>query len=425
MYRLFERQRFDPAGLRAVVRRTLLEQLPPKAPLVAVIDDTMLRRCGRKVAEAHWCRDSQGPHFTHQIAWGQTVIELCAILPQDPAKAGGSARAVPLRIELQRAAPKPSRKAGEQAMQQWREQRRLRAMPRLGAEMVEQLRTELDESGEHDRQLIVAFDGGYTNKSLFAKIPERTVLVGRMRKDAKLYAPPLTQPRGAGRRRLYGERLPTPQEVLKDPATKWKKIRLFAFGKMRTFHYAIIDRCRWKSAPGRDLRVIVIRPLSRRPHERGRRLHFAHPGYLVCSDPRAAIRPVLQAYIHRWEIEVCFREQKTNLGMGQAQTRTQPATSAVLQYQAFAHAMLLLATHRAQPTPPPLPKWRQQQDTPTRTTMNQMQSILRDDLWYESLQAAGNSARKIKTTSPPPTPPKTNPPKFRNTAQNAAIYAFQ
>jgi len=49
-YRLFSAQRFDPDRLFATVRRGLLAELSPSAPLVVAMDDTLVRRGGRKAA---------------------------------------------------------------------------------------------------------------------------------------------------------------------------------------------------------------------------------------------------------------------------------------------------------------------------------------------------------------------------------------
>jgi len=70
----------------------------------------------------------------------------------------------------------------------------------------------LDDQGYKDKELVVGVDGSYTNKEVLKNLPQRTTLVGRTRKDTKLYALPGPQS-GAGRKRVYGERLPTPEEI--------------------------------------------------------------------------------------------------------------------------------------------------------------------------------------------------------------------
>ncbi|MCH8541897.1 MAG: hypothetical protein LAT58_14175, partial [Opitutales bacterium] len=51
----------------------------------------------------------------------------------------------------------------------------------------------------------------------------------------------------------------------------------------------------------------------------GRR--YTQPAYLICTDPELPIEELLQQYIWRWDIEVNHRDEKTILGVGQAQVR--------------------------------------------------------------------------------------------------------
>jgi hypothetical protein len=414
---MFERERFDADKLFATPRRAVVRSLSPRAPLVAVMDDTLIPKRGKKVAATAWHHDSQGPPFKHQIVWSQRVLQISAMLPsKSPATQG--ARAVPIDLQLQPAVRKPRKPNAEQEAL-WREEKRRCAAPALGARRIHHLRSRLDGDGEKKRLLVVAFDGGYTNKALFRDVPARTTLVGRVRKDATLYAPPVQQPKGRGRRRIYGEELPKPEALLRDKSVPWKDTRLFAAGKMRTFQYKTVERCRWKGAGGRDLRLVVVRPLPVTPRYKGRRLFFAHPGYLLCSDPKLPIKTILQAYVWRWEIEVGFREQKTQLGLGEAQVRTLPAVKSVLSFQACIYALLLLAAHRSDLQTPPRPKWQRPADCSKRITLGQMIGVMRTELWGQALGVANKRDFDEKT------PPAAKSPKITDTLETAVIYAVR
>ena len=54
----------------------------------------------------------------------------------------------------------------------------------------------------------------------------------------------------------------------------------------------------------------------------GGRLLYRQPAYLICTDSRMALAEFLQQFLWRWDIEVNFRDEKTLLGVGQAQVRT-------------------------------------------------------------------------------------------------------
>lgn len=416
-YRLFEHERFDAGRLFSVARRAVTEALPEKeTPYVVIADDTLVRKKGRKVANTAWYHDPLGPPFQHQIAWGQKVLELSAILPSRQGSEQ-AARAVPIDLVMRTVPVKP-KKPTEEMLKAYKEELKAAALPQICAERFAAVREALDKDGEKERLLIGAFDGGYTNKALFKNIPERTIFVGRIRKDAVLYAPPEEQPPGRGRRRFYGEALPKPVELLKDNTIPWQETSVFAAGRERVFQYKTIERCRWRGAGARDLRLIVVRPLC--PiHEPGRRLFFAHPGYLLVSESDTALKTVLQAYIWRWEIEVGFQEQKSQLGLGEAQTRTKAACKAVLQFQAYIYALTLLAAHRADIQAPPRPKWQKPQDERERITFRQMISLMRRDLWGRALGLPN------KTDFIPKPPPATKSPKIQNALDFAVFQAMR
>jgi len=58
---------------------------------------------------------------------------------------------------------------------------------------------------------------------------------------------------------------------------------------------------------------------------------------------------LLQSYLWRWEIELNFRDEKTVLGVGEAQLRTKAAVEAVPAFIAASYAFLpLIGTVRSQ-----------------------------------------------------------------------------
>ena len=224
----------------------------------------------------------------------------------------------------------------------------------------------------------------------FGRFPERTSLIGRIRKDAKLYAPPGAEesPSGRGRPRLYGQPLSTPEEVRSDEGTlwqRWQSVEAYAAGKVHSFHVKSVGPVRWKGAGGRDLRLVVIRPLSYRP-SMGNRLLYRQPAYLVCTDPCLALEQVLQFYLWRWEVEVAFREEKTLIGLGEAQVRTAQAAVQVPVFVASVYAYLHLAALRAGIRAPvlPRPKW-QRPKQGERCTTGQLLSLFRTELWGRAL----------------------------------------
>jgi hypothetical protein len=75
----------------------------------------------------------------------------------------------------------------------------------------------------------------------------------------------------------------------------------------------------WRTAGVEQiLQLIVIAPLAYRLRK-GSKLLYRHPAFLICTDSALDPRQIIEAYFQRWDIEVNFRDQKTLLGVGQAQ----------------------------------------------------------------------------------------------------------
>ena len=84
-YRLFERERLDPQALWRVPLNGVLETLPPASPVVALLDDTLIRKRGHRVAGTSWRRDPLGPHFADNFIWASRFLQISLALPEHPA----------------------------------------------------------------------------------------------------------------------------------------------------------------------------------------------------------------------------------------------------------------------------------------------------------------------------------------------------
>jgi hypothetical protein len=320
---------------------------------------------------------------------GQRVLQLAATLPEGdfPSRA----RTIPIGFGHCPTARKPKKNASKQQWRQYEQKRQQFNISHQGAQRVNQLREKMDqEPGGQDRRLWVTVDGRFTNRRLLKNLPERTVLIGRLRKDASLYHLPEEVPKkGAGRKRVYGLPAPTPEQLRQDPSTPWQKITLWAAGKDHDFKIKTLAPLRWRAAGARfDLRLIVIAPLGYRLRQ-GAKLLYRQPAYLICTNPSLPLAKVLQAYIWRWEIEVNFRDEKTLLHVGQAQVTNERSVQNEPAFCVAAYGLLLLAAHRAYgpnqlPGTLPPPKWRRK-DENSRPTTQELINLLRAELWGEAL----------------------------------------
>ncbi len=133
-----------------------------------------------------------------------------------------------------------------------------------GAERVVALRAALDSDGQDNRRVVVSADGSYTNTAMMATLPDRTTFIGRLRKDAKLYALPEPNP-GRGRRRIHGHAMPTPEQIRQGDTVPWRQVQVYLAGQRITVECKEVGPLRWRATRGRDLRLVIIRPLAYRP----------------------------------------------------------------------------------------------------------------------------------------------------------------
>lgn len=379
-YRLYSEQRLDPAALLDVVRNEALRQIEKSAPLVVGIDDTLLRKRSRRIPGVSYRRDPLGPPFNCNFILAQRFLQLSLALPQSD----GGARMLPIDFHHAPTPQKPAAKAAEQSWSDYRQAQQKMKLTQVAVERIHRLREQVPV----DRPLQIVGDGGYTNRTLFRNLPEKVTFIGRLRKDAQLYFPPESQPL-KGRKRRYGKAAPTPEALRQDGSLPWKTVQAFACGKTHHFKVKTLSPIRARIDGGqRDLLLLIIAPLGYRP-KRGSRLLYRQPAYLLCTDVQLALEKLLQAYLWRWEIEVNFRDQKTLLGIGQAQVRNAQSVHSVPQLQVAAYALLLLASRKAFgsngiPDALPQPKWRKAKP-PSRAATAQLLNQLRYELWSSQL----------------------------------------
>jgi hypothetical protein len=410
-YRIFERGRMDKEALFAPIREAVLEGLGGDAPLVAMMDDTLIRKRGRKVHGAGWKRDPLGPPFHTNFVWGQRFLQLSAALPDKGCP--GRARGIPIDFIHAPSAAKPKKNAPPEA---WEDYRRKQGEAKMTAVAAERLKALPAQAG--GRRVVAAVDGGFTNKGVFRGVPEGMALVGRLRKDAKLFAVPEDEklPR-KGRRSMYGERLPTPEEVRRDGSVPWAKVEAFAAGARQQFEVKAMPAVRWEGTGGQTAQAVIVRPLAYRPRK-GAHLLYRQPAYLICTDPGMPLGELLQAYLWRWEAELNFRDEKTVLGAGEAQVRGPASVEAVPAFIVAAYAFLLLAGEQEGAAGSlPRPKWQRPKEN-ERVSTQQMQGQFRAELW-----SLGAGAIKTGFASGP----RETRSRFysENSLRSAVCYAFK
>ncbi len=362
-YFLHSRAPWEPPALFAPLLKQALAFCPGRLVGVAV-DDTRLRKTGRSIPQAAWHRDPMSPPFHTNLLLGLRFLQASLLLPLH--RSGSfSARAIPIRFEEVSVVKKPGKRASEEAWKQYKQDRkRFNLSQRFVASMA-QLRSALDEAGGPQKILAIAGDGSFCNRTVLATIPERTVLIARTRKDAKLCFAA-----AAGGRRIYAEQKFTPEQVRQDETIPWQTTKIFYGGKRRKVRYKELSQVLWQSgARTRPLRLFVVAPTPYRKRKSSR-LYYRQPAYLLSTDLASSARQLLQIYFDRWQIEVNHREEKDTLGIGQAQlwnpnsVPKQPAL-AVAAYSALMLAALQVFGAERGQAYAALPKWRRNARRPS------------------------------------------------------------
>lgn len=361
-------------------------------PWIVALDDSATRKSGRRIPGCGWRRDPLSPPFHLNFQWGQRVLQFSAALPAPD----GSARLVPIDWCEAPMPRKPSRLADATALAAYAEARRQANLNVVAAGRLAHLRTVTD------RPIHVVVDGRFTNRTLLRQLPDNTVVIGRIRKDTKLYAP-VAAAEGPGRPRRYGAVLPTPEQRLTDEQSPWQELPAWAGDREHTFKLKatgpVMARIRGAAAA---VRVVVIAPLHYRLR-RGSPLFYRQPAYLLCTDPDLPVETILQEYLWRWDIEVNFRDEKCLLGISEAQVRQPEAVRRQPAAAVAAYAYLLLAAHDAyghdgRPPSIPLPRWRRGAP-PRRPSTGQLISQLRVEMWSQCLRRESLSHFRSRTRS--------------------------
>ena len=398
-YRLYSKERVDEAVLFGRIRDTLIENLAPGDPLVVAIDDTIVRKTGKKIYGSGWKRDPLGPAFQTNLVYAQRYLQLSAAWPLE----NGAARTVPIDFLHAPTPVKPPKTADPETHKSYREVLKQQNLNRQALNRIDILRREMP-TGQH---LVIAGDGSYTNQSILCGKPENTTYIGRGRKDMVLHYLPEVVAGANGRPRSYGELAPTPDQLRQDQDTPWQEVVAFAAGRRHTFKIKTIAPVLWRKA-GADLplRIVVISPLGYRLRN-GSKLLYRQPAYLICTDPNLSLEKLLQYYLWRWGIELNFREEKTLIGTGEAQVRTPASNQHLPAVTVAAYAILwivtlhALAAGAAFPSLHP-PKWRKDRTLDgSLPATGDLLRLLRFETWAGALRPG--TFYHFATNAPPDT----------------------
>lgn len=314
-HRFFSSARWSPDGIGMRLFHMAAKRVGDDRPVGVVVDDTLVRRKGRRVfglgTHIDPVRSTRGHRllcFGHVWVVVAVVVDLpCCRRPW----------AIPVLLRMYR-----SKKAC--AENGW-----------TYAKKTELCRQMLDVLARWagDRRVEVAADSAYCNATVAKDLPANLVLFGSMRPDAALTA----QPTGSsgcrgGRPRVRGRRLPSPQQVHDDPQTQWLSIGLHLYRRHQAKTF-----CSWKAqwyrvCAGRLVRVVVVLTDNGTVPFR----------VFFCTDPDVEVGHLLQRYASRWSIEVAFFDLKQYLGFGDSVAWSKRAVERTAPFAAYLYGIIVL-----------------------------------------------------------------------------------
>jgi hypothetical protein len=410
-YRLYSCNRIDAAQLFAQVRTGVQQSLAQEEALTVAMDDSILRKSGRHIPGVGYRRDPLSPPFHVNFVRGMRFVQLSALSRQQD----GFCRMIPIDFQQAPLPVRPPRNACLEQQQHYKIALAAANINGLGLERVRALRQQLDQDPQSSaRHLRMVVDGRFTNAKLLKNLPANTTLIGRIRRDAKLFFLPQGQA-ATGRKRLYGQAAPSPEELLRDTSLEFQLVQAQLGARNCQFRVKVLRPLRALQAGGqKDLQLLVIAPLGYRLRK-GSKLLYRQPAFLICTDPALSIQALLQSYLWRWDIEIHFRDQKTLLGLGQAQVRNPLSVQSQPAVAVAAYGLLLLAAAQTNLQALSQPKWRPDSE-PKRLSTASLINLLRHELWNASIKRSFSHFR-----SDPPL--DHNPTKLQPDLRSALFYA--
>jgi hypothetical protein len=362
-YFLHSRCKWEPQRLFQPILHRALEYCPQRLVGVA-IDDTRLHKTGRSIQQAFYQRDPLSPPFHVNLVLGLRFLQASLLVPLYR-QADVGTRALPIRFEQVSRVKRPGRNASPEEWKQYKVLAKQKNLSHSFVEMGQQLREAFDLAGGQNKILVLTADGSFCNKTCFSEVPQRSVLLARSRKDAKLCFRALLDSR-----RFYALEKFTPEQIRKDESCAWKITKTFYGGKFRKVRYKEVMNVYWQRGAGkRALRLFVIAPTPYKK-SKNKRTYYRQPAYLLTTDILSSAKQLIQIYFDRWQIEVNHREEKDTLGVGQAQLRNPTSVPKQPVLAVAAYSALLLASIQAFGAErgaayAQLPKWRRKARRPS------------------------------------------------------------
>jgi len=298
----------DQLGL-AVARLAVGLLVPPGAAITVAVDDSVFRRCGRRVFGAAWQHDGSSP-ARNKLSFG-TCFVTAGIIVALPF----CSRPVCLPVLARLHVPGKGRQ-GRQARRQAAAASTVTTAAALAG---------LLAAAFPGRPVHVVADAHYHGPAL-RDLPGNVTWTTRLPKNAVLHqlAPPRV--RKPGRPPRKGPRLGTWAQLA--AAASWQRATVRIYGRDTAEDLAEVT-CLWYGC----LDVITVRVILARD--------TATTLALVTTDLTTPAAALVERYAARWGIEQAFTDARNVLGAGEARTRTRRAVQRTVPFAMLVHTLVI------------------------------------------------------------------------------------
>jgi hypothetical protein len=294
-HRVLSQRKWDLLLLAFLLASLVIASLSPDQPVVCVVDDTTIRRWGKKVYGKACHRDavrSTRKQVVH--CWGHKWVVLALLVPMPFTQRRWALPVLPLLYRPQ------AQEEGEGK----RHNTCIDWARKGSAFLLRKFPT---------RHFILIGDGGYSSL-VFAlwcsQLKDRITLISRFYKEAALYAPPPPRKKGQrGRPPKKGERLLSPQQEadLADAAWTSKEV---AWYQQTTKEIEYISKKALWYQRGHDpvpIRWVFVRYTDENDTLK-EECYFS-------TNPKMKPKQIVEHYVTRWNIETTFQESRAHLGV--------------------------------------------------------------------------------------------------------------
>lgn len=374
IYKFFSLLKWRPDELFNPILQNSLPYFK-KGYIAVGVDDSKFKKTGKKIPNTGWHRDPMSPKFHVNLMWGLRFLQFSALVPLYDFF-GVPCRAIPIRFIDAPPIKKPGKKASEKEKTEYIQAKMTHSLSTIFVSNAKRLREYLNNLGQASLRIIFVCDGSFCNTICMGMKIAGVDILARCKKNAVL----CFAANGEGRRH-YATKKFTPEDVRQDETIPYKKGQFFYGGQYRDIRYKEVLNVLWQRVTKLlRLRLIVIAPI---PYEHGGRRNYREPGYLLTTDLVTPTEELIQIYLDRLQIEYNFRDEKSVVGVGEAQVRNEKSVTKEPAFTVAVYSALLLAsvmshgdTYNSERDL--LPRWREKPIRPScRMLMKELYNELR------------------------------------------------